>query len=298
MNGLFQRFLALGCICAGLGWFASSAGAGVRIVETLEWVIADSDQVVRGTLAEVKRVRDKNNLIWATVTVKVADTFKGEKKDELKFMASYKTQFPSERLVEFERNQTEALICLVKSQRYKDMGEDFGQAPWALRLAEGEVNHTLVDVSANTGAFVITMDGQLLNRRDPILQAAAAAGKIPAADKLLQSNIRAPGSTEVVRKLTASGPLWLLVPVDSRLETQAKSWLKAMESESRVEGVKALRHFKSDDAIALLKPLLEDAQSQTEGKVKYYPVRKAAFDVLKGWGVAVKAPVTEEPAGK
>jgi hypothetical protein len=216
----------------------------------------------------------------------------------VKFMASYTVQFKSERLVELEQNKAELLLCLVKSERYKDKGADYAEAPWALRLHDGEVDHTVVDLSEQSGAFAVTMDGRLLKRRDAILQAAAAAGAVPAPAKpVQQASIRAPAQAEAARQLRANG-VFLFVPVDSRLESQCRSWLKAPESEFRVEGVKTLRHFKSDEAIQLLKGLLDDSQSVTEGEVKSYPVRKAAYEVLKAWAVTVKPPITEEPAGQ
>jgi hypothetical protein len=75
----------------------------------------------------------------------------------------------------------------------------------------------------------------------------------------------------------------------------------------RLEGVKALKPFKSDANIALLRTLLGDPA--VRGLTRYeaglpvdigreYHVRKAAYEVLRDWGVAVAKPVTDEPPPK
>jgi hypothetical protein len=69
----------------------------------------------------------------------------------------------------------------------------------------------------------------------------------------------------------------------------------------RVAGVKELGHFKSAANLELLKSLLDDPGFQVwqvyrlvwEPK-RHYVVRKAAYEVLRDWGVAVSEPVTEE----
>lgn len=275
---------------------AQSTLAAPILVETLDWVIADADLVVRGTLADFDRVRDKEELIWSTATIKVAETYKGEKKDEVKMIAAHKSRFASDKLSDLAKEKKEVLLCLVKSERYKSRGADYATQPWALRTPAGEIDHTVVDLSGEAGTFVIVMDGRVLARKEDILKAATAAGKETKTPT--QGRVRAPASAEVVRKLADGGPAWLLAPIDARLEETAKEWLKAKELDFRLEGAKTVKLFKSEGNIALLKGLLEDPQSKTDGKTKSYPIRKAAYDVLKEWGVEVKQPLIEEPDGK
>ena len=69
----------------------------------------------------------------------------------------------------------------------------------------------------------------------------------------------------------------------------------------RVTGIKELRHFKSAANIEMLKPLLDDPGFQVsqiyrlvwEPK-RHYIFRRAAYEVLRDWGVTVSEPVTEE----
>jgi hypothetical protein len=292
-----RRLVQPFCLTVGLLLLTAHVTDGAPIlVETLDWVIADADLVVRGTLTDFDRVRDKNELIWSTATIKVADTYKGEKKDEIKMIAAHKSRFASDKLSDLAKEKKEVLLCLVKSERYKAKSADYVGQPWALRISEGEIDHAAVELSGDSGAFVIVMDARVLARKDDILKAAAAAGK--GAKTPTQGRVRAPASAEVVRKLSDGGPAWLLAPIDGRLEETAKDWLKTKELDFRLEGAKTLKLFKSDGNIALLKGLLEDPQSKTDGKTKSYPIRKAAYEVLQEWKVEVKQPVIEEPDGK
>jgi hypothetical protein len=266
------------------------------IVESLDWVVADSDLVVRGKLVENKRVRDKNKIIWSTITVEVAETLKGDKLDKLQFIVAHETESASDRVAELVDHKPEALLCLVKSDRYKSKGEEYATVPWALRLVQFEINHTLIDLSDKSGAVVVPLDGRLLTRKDDILKAAsAAATAAPAGPKLPeQFRFRAPASAEPVRKLAGGDTVWIFVPVNSRLEAQGKEWLKLKEIDYRAAGARLLQPFKNDDNIALLKSLLADPQSVEENNAKRYPVRQAAYEVLKAWRVDVPRPVTQE----
>lgn len=293
-----RRFFLLGTL--GFGWALLlgrpvPGAAAALLVESLDWVVADADLVIRGSITDFDRVRDKDEVIWATATVKVAETLKGEKKDEIKFIASHKSRFASDRLANLAKEKADILLCLVKSERYKAKAADYAGQPWALRLAEGEIDHTVVDLSGQSGSFAVALDGQVLTKKDDILKVAAVAA---AAKESKQGRLRAPAAADVVRKLSDGGPVWLLVPIGKRLEETAHAWLKSKELDFRVDGVRTLRHFKSDDNIRLLKGLLDDSHGRIEGKTRTYPVRLAAFEVLKQWGIEIQRPVTEEPEGK
>lgn len=290
MNRTFRLLL----VFVGLIGMTTPLAAAIVLVESLEWVSADADLVVRGTITEFDRVNDKGT-IWAKATVKVAAGYKGKVKegDEIKFVASHKSRFASDALAALGKNKTEAIFCLVKSERYKDKGADYKDAPWALRLSQGDLDQSAIDLSGESGTLVVTADARLLTRKDDIVKAAEAAAS-PEAAKPKQGRLDAPASSDVVRKYSTGDGVWLIVPLNDRLQAIARDWLKSKEIDFRVEGANALKHFKSDDNIQLLKRLLEDPGSRSSGKAKTYPVRQAAFAVLKEWGVQVKPPVVEE----
>ncbi|MBY0525234.1 MAG: hypothetical protein K2R98_17640 [Gemmataceae bacterium] len=288
-----SRFCLSVCLCLiGLGLCASSARSATIFIETLESAVNDSDQVVVGTMTEVKRVVDKQKIIWSTITFKVSETLKGEKKDELKFMAAHKKRADSDKLNALGDSKAEVVLCLVKSDRYKAMLADYAEQPLAFRVGPAEYDYSAIDLSDKADVLVATMDARLLSTKDDILKAARAAGTAPSVPNK-PGRLRAPASSPV-QKLN-DGAVWLYAPVDKRLEAQAADWLKSKDIEYRVGGAKALWNFKTDDNIKVLKALLEDGQTQSDGKTKTYSVRQAAFEVLKEWGVEVNEPVTSEP---
>jgi hypothetical protein len=109
---------------------------------------------------------------------------------------------------------------------------------------------------------------------------------------------------------------FLIVPVQPSLEKIAKHLIAAPEAFAngkdksdfnlswrwplRVDGVDALRHFKSAANIKLLKSLLNDPDCELfrrqnqDMTFRQYPVRAKAYEVLTAWGVDVTKPVTEE----
>ncbi len=281
-------------------WILTSPARSASIVvESLESAIADSDLVVHGKLVDIKRVRDKNKVIWSTVNIEVIETIKGDKVDKLTFIAAHDNEPASNKVGDLVDMHIDAIICLVKSDRYKDKGEDYGTVPWALRLPQFEIDNSVIDLTGKTGKLIVTMDARLLTGKDEILKASKdAVTAIPAGKAPTQARFRAPASTELVRKLAGGDAVWIFAPVVPKLEEQAKEWLKSKDITYRVEGVRILHSFKSDANTAMLKSLLADSQSTSDGKTKQYPVRGAAYDVLKQWRVEVMRPVLEEADGK
>ncbi len=76
--------------------------------------------------------------------------------------------------------------------------------------------------------------------------------------------------------------------------------LRSGENRLRALGIEALKFFKSGANARLLIPYLKDPDVVTSHYVdlgferKEYPIRKAAYEVLTGWGEKVEKPVLEE----
>jgi hypothetical protein len=95
----------------------------------------------------------------------------------------------------------------------------------------------------------------------------------------------------------------LTVPVDSRLEAQARRWLGSADKDLRVLGASALIYFRSDENAELLMGLLNDAatweyQLVSRGekrRERVYEVRAEAWSVLDAWGYPASHPVTRIP---
>jgi HEAT repeat protein len=95
-----------------------------------------------------------------------------------------------------------------------------------------------------------------------------------------------------------------VVPVDDRLERQARQWTRSEDWLLRKEGAKALGYFRSDENVAILKRLLDDPSYSTEVKeeggqvieiARDYFVRAAAYASLQKVGIHVAKPVLRVP---
>ena len=77
-----------------------------------------------------------------------------------------------------------------------------------------------------------------------------------------------------------------------RIKSEWRRWTQLGMNELREEGAKALCYFKSNENIAMLKPLLHDHSVQSEIHNDYsetvYYIRKAAYETLLRWSVKVK----------
>ena len=168
-----------------------------------------------------------------------------------------------------------------------------------------------------------TMNLKVLKKPEDILKAARAA--VAGAGKRGRTRNHAVDLPRGIMQATGTSgdATRLIVPIDPRLEATARHWIESPEDiplrlgvvESReeamrfysgllrLEGVRALRHFKSDENVAILKGLLDDPAfwhqtGEEHDRVgiteKVYYVRRAAFETLREWGVEVESPVLRE----
>jgi hypothetical protein len=97
--------------------------------------------------------------------------------------------------------------------------------------------------------------------------------------------------------------MWLTVPVDSRLEAQARKWDRSADKDIRVLGASALVDFRSNEHADLLEGLLHDPGNWEHHLVsrgagrreRVFEVRAPAYAVLDAWGYYVSRLVTSTP---
>src|SRR5688572_3329370 len=80
--------------------------------ESLEWMVADSEVVVRGAVAKVEEKTGKG---WNAVTIQVAETFKGTPKAEVVFADRVGLAKSWQALID---EKAEVLVFLVPTTRY------------------------------------------------------------------------------------------------------------------------------------------------------------------------------------
>ena len=299
MSRHLKSSLSLSRFCAILSCalLATTCLAEINGDESIDLIIADSDTVVRGRVIAVVRDTGKGSVIYETAKVKVTETLKGPKRDEIILLTRHtgRENIPSQ----WREEGVEMLFCVVKGERYKDNDKRYAESEWTVRYRWGRLSAFRLNDKPERGVF--TTDFKVLTKADDIMKAARqAASASTRKKKLLEHRVDVPGATEAHKKLYAGSSVYLVVPVDERLEKQAKKWLKSTDFMLRYEGARALRHFKTDENIPLLKGLLSDpgytvrTYSKTDRR-RVYSVRKEAYEALTEWGVQIDKPVIEEP---
>jgi hypothetical protein len=334
--------IVLGALAAG----SSHAQVGYTTT-TLEGMVAGSEVVVRATVAEVARGSVKEERCWETVTLKVRETLRGPTADSLTF--AHKVYF-SDRIFEAWRDAgREHLWFFVRNDEHREQdraGDKDLSARYPLVLQRVVRLGPTVPAEEGFGPPgqgpwtlpVFSLDLKLLSEPEEILRAArASAAEWRGRGRAKVHPIDL--SRVVMEKSGRSGDANRLdVPVDHHLETLARrlikspvdfvassdfltpkdetdrrhveNWLRSSKDLLRREGIRALRHFRSEENSALLMPLLNDPafwalNKQENGSLilengapieigREYYIRKEAFATLRKWGVEVVEPVIEE----
>ena len=104
-------------------------------------------------------------------------------------------------------------------------------------------------------------------------------------------------SSELIEFSLSTGPRpaysdHVIAPVTSRLEAQARRWLR--EGNEVESALRVLRHFPCDENASLILPLLNDTvfvrDSTDKWDLRAYPVRQEVYDVLRSFGRDVPPP--------
>lgn len=284
------------------------ARAEIVTAESIEWVLATSDLVVVGKVIQVDKVADRNQKECQVVTVAVSKTLKGMPTKRQRFVMP--SSISSAYAKQWQEEGIPLVFCLVRNDG-KRVSVPAARFPWVVRDHHNGADAVLLGKSKNhwTGCIpVLTRDFQVITEPDAIVKfmeqtvAAQAKGAVPRCHKL-----HVPPRTPVHEKLWSESAVYLIVPMDKKLEVLGQEWCQSRSPWKRMEGAKILGHFKSEKNITILKALLDDpttsdgtfhrvmpGQTQLIWHKKFYGVRQAAFDALRELGVNVKKPVLEE----
>jgi hypothetical protein len=226
------------------------------------------------------------------VTVEVAEVLKGKAAKTLRFTVVHSGA--GDTPAKWKADGVELILFLEEDAGTLSLRSGtFGWWDSAVRL----------DGKPERGVF--TADLRRLTKAKDVLRAARnALAELPMQETPKRHLIDVPPGTDVSDALYGGSAVYLVVPVDDTLQAVARNWLKApatklADGHLRLEGVRALRHFRSDENAGLLKPLLADPYSwtttdQAGQRKRVYPVRREAHDVLTSWGVEVNRPLVEE----
>ncbi len=288
MNRVLVLIIAGGCI-----FLPPIVYAEIVAVDSLEWIVCDSDVIVRGVVANVE---SKNVSGWPAriVTVDIKQVLKGSKKSQgtqVKFIVVPSGNRPPDWFVD----RQEHLFFLVGNDRYLELSSLY---PLALRDPDYKFdNPLLLNDDPNNAMF--DMDFNVVKGRRQILDAVSQAVKRSPTKKPPRAMVNVPWDSQIYKQLWGGSGVSLDVPADGRLERRAKVWLRAENIETRLLGAMALSYFNTPANIALLKSLQNDpgywtGQDDKGTRRREFPVRRSAFEILTQWNITVETPVLSQ----
>ncbi len=271
----------------------AAASAEINIGESVQWLVASNDHVASGTITKVEAV--KGELHWSKLTVKVAETFRGQHSDVLTFVAPHYHHFKW--MTEPKAVGTQVLVFLADAKR-PDLRLPKG-GPWTWKLNTGGDGPLMWRVGQKRlDKDVPTMEGfKMLGTGPALLDAVRKSATFTGIDAPADTNainLDVPWGTPVAGALYAGSAVWLRIPVDERAASMGRKLATSADVSDRVQAVHILGHFRSTQHERILRQLLKDEGTwkvtQNNVSTLRYPVREAAFKVLTQWGLKVKKP--------
>lgn len=304
-----------------------------RLCESIEAKVGQAGTVFLGRITNFTRTvlvprdgRNPNGKVRYTVEVRVEEVLKGMPPQPAEF--SEETAGFDERIEHWREERTSFLWFIggtqtVRSYTSQGRSESYTNMPvggWRhLRLGEAVPREEWFGAQDP----IFSMDFTCLTNADEILSRA----------RQFSQEHSGPLKTHVFEAPPVKGCelpryFWmaLAVPILPSLETTARRFIRSPEdflvetpewartnaamkadwlkSTFCMQGIKALRYFKSAENIELIKPFLTDpmatdmevASGERIGKIdRHYPMRALAYEVLRSWDFAVPEPVLEEP---
>jgi hypothetical protein len=300
-------------LIAASGFGATAVAQIGYTPSSIELLTAASDVVVRATVADLAYKdrapgigETRSQWQWVTVTLKVRATLKGKAPETIVFVIDQVRGMGP--LPEWKKSGQSVLWFLVDiGDKKEETPPDFPSTPQGrLRLREHWVkfvNSGAIELgSPKTGRRIpnpmFSMDFRVLDDEDKILEAVEA--EIARRHKRSEKSIGIHMPRDVAARSGTSGDVNCLhVPVNNRLNELGRAWILSKEEWMRLAGVQALRQFKSEANIGILKAVLDDKASVVEQnnavRERVYPVREAAYKTLQEWKVPVAKPVLREP---
>lgn len=266
---------------------AGRATAEINVADSLEWMTADADLVVRGPVTAVTRRPGPGDVVWYELSVRVDERLKGKAGDQVTLAIRDLSGLDP---AAWRARAEDRLWFLVSSARRADDDRAYTRAPWALRPGDGAT----LALDGRTALY--TADFAALTARDAILAAIRAAAPGTATRAV---HVDAPYDSAAFHALYGGSSVWINVPVDAALEVRARTWATATELSLREQAVTVLASFHNRDNVRLLERLLADpgfALVTETGKAqrRRYLVRAAAHQVLTSWGVRHRVPILEQ----
>lgn len=246
---------------------------------SIEGVVLNADTVVVGTIVEFTVGEEFHN-----ATIAVENTLRGEHHEQLR--------------VQLFANRWQVGVLNLDASELARLKADSHKLLVALDGVPRKVRG-LIDLSNKDLAVYMADFAVLRKPEDVLLAAEQTIRRAPGVTRIETFPVFVPMEGGYGGFYAWGGRTRIVVPVDERLQKRAQEYLTAQEPWKRIEGLEALRYFKTDENIAQASTLLSDPfrvqeQESSDGTWRY-PVRKRARETLSYWGIHVPAsPVGEE----
>lgn len=268
------------------------AHAEISVGESIGWIVADSDLIVRGTITDVQSSKQPQ-IFSDTVTVKVAEVLKGKRIKTIAFAVSHSGSGDTPAAW-----KSEAVEMLLFFREHAGM--------LTLRSGNFGWRNSVVRLNGKPKRGVFTVDlRQHTKSKDILVATRTAVAHLPKVKQSKRHQIDVPSGTDVYSTHHAGSAVFFVVPVNNALQIVAKKWISSATGDFsnallRREGVRALQYFKSDENAKLLKTLLSDTTAITmadgmgPNPRRIYVIRRDAYNTLKSWKIEVERPILEQ----
>lgn len=279
--------------------------------DSLEWMTADSDLIVRGTRLDGKLIKIAG---WncELTTLRVTETLKGKAEGTITILSFGQTGLGG---------HGDYLVFLVPTARWQastpttaEESRILSQVPWSTRsywrypIALDEMPNERVP-----HRFGFNAKYEELPTAEALLAVVRDEVRHPPIEQygVLELQIT-PTSRFFAPETPASfGQRYLNILIEPRIAARAMEWVKSPDVYDRWNGAMVLSKFQSATNIALMKNLLDDpfptptsfppsGRYSLSGVGKWtgtsYPIRRIAFDALRAWEVPIPEVVLEKPA--
>lgn len=295
-------------IFALLAIATTAVRAKLVVEDTLEWMVADADLIVRCKPVEIVDDPKKPGGSYRRVTFRVSQIFKGAHEGELSIRV-HGSQLDV--FADWRDGGTERAVFLVRSDRDPDSTHDYAyqlRGSWCF-LEHGRGADR--DVYAFTSDFRIVRGSEAIEAE--LRKCVASPSKLLEPTELPNLNdlsFNRPTSSNRSVRVDAVGAdiyslLWsgsavmLRLPLDERTEQLALGWMNN-GSARREQGMSVLWHLKSERSIAAFREVLQDTSRDTSGyggpATRWrFRLRGWAYEILHAWGVDVERPAINMP---
>lgn len=297
----------------------SCALAEIVVVDSLDWLVADSDVIARCQIVNIEPDDPSGSGPWYRVSFDVHTLFKGEPGERIvvrtigdpRRNATAQLTWGTEQIVFFNRTRTpepderdpDAQKYPFKLAEKWSLTENWGRSagkPQAYTTdskvlrTSAEIDTALRRIVAEEAhATPIIPFGYREDWIDRIFGPRRAAPGRP-----YQISVSVAFATDVHKEVSGMSGVYMRLPLDSRTERLALDWV---ERNTNLEDAPKLLQFKKTDrAIAFYRSLLDNNGSWGWGAGPasewWFPLRNKAYNTLSGWNFKVDRPAIQMPA--